>query len=88
MLNLWCDACRTIVPAVAAFHRPADDRFPWLAYICPGEPHLWLCPRCQRHHPDLMPFLATGSAGRGQDRRGKLAGASFYIEAGPLIVVI
>lgn len=64
MLNLWCDACRTIVHGVAAYHRPTDDRFPWLAYIPPG-PHLWLCPACQCRHTDLIPYTVTPRSTRG-----------------------
>ena len=59
MLNLWCDACRSIVHGAAAYNRPTDDRFPWMTYILPGEPHVWLCPACQCHHPDLIPYTVT-----------------------------
>ena len=57
-INLWCDSCRTIVPAAAAYHRPADDRFPWLDYVPATDP-LWLCTRCQCRHLDLAPYTVT-----------------------------
>lgn len=59
MLHLWCDGCRTIVHAAVAHRRPADDRFPWLAWTPAAEP-LWLCPGCQAKHSDLGPYFGQG----------------------------
>lgn len=57
-MRLWCEACRRLVHAAAAYHYPTDGRFPWMEWVRPAGPHMWLCPKCHNQHPDLTPYIA------------------------------